>query len=120
MLIPKQDRVEDKKYRAWLSSLPCLACVREFDIELAPIYENDPAHIRTGELAGIARKPGDDNCVPLCRDHHTEQHNVGEKTFWGDGLEAAKGTAKALHMVYFPGNYQPAITVIEAYKELNK
>jgi len=27
-------------------------------------------------------KPPDNRVVPLCRKHHTEQHAVGEKTFW--------------------------------------
>lgn len=30
----------------------------------------------------MAMKPSDRWCVSLCRDHHAEQHRIGEKTFW--------------------------------------
>jgi len=41
-------------------------------------------------------KPGDDKAVPLCHNCHTEQHQNGERTFWGKHLEAAQGLANAL------------------------
>ena len=40
------------------------------------------AHVRGGSGAGIAQKPDDFWAVSLCRDHHSEQHSVGEFTFW--------------------------------------
>jgi hypothetical protein len=40
------------------------------------------AHVRNGSGAGIGQKPDDFRCVSLCRDHHDEQHRVGEITFW--------------------------------------
>jgi hypothetical protein len=40
------------------------------------------AHVRLGSGAGVGQKPDDFRCVSLCRDHHAEQHRVGEKTFW--------------------------------------
>lgn len=40
------------------------------------------AHVRGGSGAGLAQKPDDWNTVSLCRDHHAEQHRVGEFTFW--------------------------------------
>lgn len=116
-MIPKNPRYENKEYRMWLSPLPCLKCIEEFEVELAPIYENDPAHIRLGTDGALARKPSDDNCAPLCRHHHNEQHNRGEATFWGENLENAKRTAKALHRVFDKHDYGPALEVIGEYRE---
>lgn len=40
------------------------------------------AHVRLGSGAGIGQKPDDWNAVSLCQHHHTEQHRIGEATFW--------------------------------------
>ena len=40
------------------------------------------AHVRLGSGAGIAQKPDDWRTVSLCRDHHAEQHRIGETQFW--------------------------------------
>lgn len=59
------------------------------------------AHVRMGSGAGIGQKPDDFRTVPLCREHHARQHEVGERTFWAgvdiEGLiEAfAKASPKA-------------------------
>jgi hypothetical protein len=65
---------------AYIRTLPCLFCGR-----LGP---SDPAHIRTGTDGGIGLKPSDRFTVPLCRDDHRHQHQVGERTFWHEvGME---------------------------------
>jgi hypothetical protein len=40
------------------------------------------AHVRNGSGAGVGQKPDDFRALSLCRDHHSEQHRVGERTFW--------------------------------------
>lgn len=40
------------------------------------------AHVRNGSGAGMGQRPDDFRTVSLCRDHHAEQHRVGEETFW--------------------------------------
>lgn len=39
------------------------------------------AHVRAGSDAGMSRKPSDWFTVSLCRDHHAEQHRIGEASF---------------------------------------
>lgn len=39
------------------------------------------AHVRRGSDGGIGRKPSDWNVLSLCRDHHSEQHRIGEESF---------------------------------------
>lgn len=55
------------------------------------------AHVRTGTNGGVGIKPGDCWTVPLCRDCHARQHQIGEPEFerqWGVDLKAV---AKALY-----------------------
>lgn len=30
----------------------------------------------------MAEKPSDKWCLPVCRDHHAEQHSMNEQEFW--------------------------------------
>lgn len=39
------------------------------------------AHVRAGSDAGMGRKPSDWFTVSMCRDHHAEQHRIGEGPF---------------------------------------
>lgn len=39
------------------------------------------AHVRTGTGGGLGFKPSDKWTISLCREHHTLQHAVGERTF---------------------------------------
>lgn len=39
------------------------------------------AHVRAGSDGGMGRKPSDFYTISLCRDHHAEQHRIGEATF---------------------------------------
>jgi hypothetical protein len=39
------------------------------------------AHVRVGTDGGQGLKPSDGWTISLCRDHHAEQHKIGEKAF---------------------------------------
>jgi len=41
----------------------------------------EAAHIRTAANSGIAVKPHDAFCVPLCQAHHKVQHRIGHPRF---------------------------------------
>lgn len=60
---------------AFIRSLPCCRCGRS---------PSQAAHVRMGTGGGMGMKPDDRYTVPLCADHHREQHQVGEKAFWGE------------------------------------
>lgn len=72
-------------HRAFLGTLPCLACGRQGSTEVA--------HVRSGTDGGMGIKPGDRYCVPLCVVCHALQHRMGELSFWSahriDPLDAA-------------------------------
>ena len=40
------------------------------------------AHVRLGSGTGVGQKPDDFRAVSLCRDCHSQQHRIGEATFW--------------------------------------
>jgi hypothetical protein len=61
-------------HRAWVRSHRC--CVP--GCYGMPV---EAAHVRRGTDGGVGLKPGDAWCISLCRDHHTEQHTIGEATF---------------------------------------
>lgn len=75
----RQPREENPAYLAWVRTLPCLICARP---------GSDPAHIRAAapqyakRYTGKGEKPSDKWAVPLCRDHHREQHATNELAFW--------------------------------------
>jgi hypothetical protein len=48
------------------------------------------AHVRINSNAGMGQKPDDYRVVPLCREHHQQQHTIGERTFW-ETYERATG-----------------------------
>lgn len=71
-------RQEDGKrcpaHRKWVRGHACsvLGC------ESRPI---ECAHVREGTDGGAGMKPSDKWTISLCRDHHAEQHRIGEAAF---------------------------------------
>lgn len=80
-ILAKDVRVRDKKYLAFIASLPCVICLSE------PV---ECAHVRmAGEgkgYTGKATKPSDAWVLPLCPRHHRlgpeAQHAMNERKFW--------------------------------------
>lgn len=76
----RQPRVRNEKHLQYIRSLPCCVCGDNTSTEAA--------HIRTGSInhgkpsTGMAEKPNDAWCVPLCGSHHREQHSMNEMAFW--------------------------------------
>jgi hypothetical protein len=60
-------------HRAWVRGHACCACGSQTAIECA--------HVRVGTDGGVGAKPSDRWCISLCRDCHSEQHQVGEPRF---------------------------------------
>lgn len=61
-------------HRAWVRRHSC--CVpgcRRLPIECA--------HVRVGTDGGLGLKPPDKWTISLCRFHHLEQHEIGERAF---------------------------------------
>jgi hypothetical protein len=83
----KSDKAEKPRrspaHRAWVRGHCCMACGSSAGIECA--------HVRVGTDGGVGIKPSDKWTVPLCRDCHARQHQIGEESFekqWGVNLKA--------------------------------
>ena len=67
---------EDKIYLSHLRKQHCIWCGKSQNI--------DAHHIRINGLGGIAIKPSDVFCVPLCRNCHIAYHTRGSDAFFND------------------------------------
>ncbi len=80
---PRQPRVIDRQYKAWIARLPCVRC-GDWPVEVA--------HVRYGDALfgkpnpGMQVKPDDLWTLPLCAEHHRigseAQHNENERHWW--------------------------------------
>lgn len=72
MVYQKIKIIKSRSHLVYVSEQPCTIC-RRTDVQ--------SAHLRfTG--AGMGMKPCDSFVVPLCIEHHTEQHRMNERMFW--------------------------------------
>jgi len=65
MQVPKPERIKDRKLLTRYHNMECIICNK---------HGCDPAHVRSRAAGGPDKKW---NLVPLCREHHTEQHKRG-------------------------------------------
>ena len=101
MTLPRRIPKVAKRASRWRSQAHC-SFVRSHECSVCGASAAiEVAHVRLGSGAGMGQKPDDHRTVSLCRDHHAEQHSVGEATFWAgrdvEGLIAAfcKASPKA-------------------------
>ena len=64
---------ENPEHLAFIRGLPC--CV------VGCRNQSIAAHVRRGTDGGTGLKPSDRFAVPMCDDHHREQHSIGEAAF---------------------------------------
>lgn len=57
----------------------------------------DAAHLPCKAQGAMGSKVGDDKTVPLCRECHQRQHQIGHKAFWGEHMENALKLAEKLY-----------------------
>lgn len=90
----KRPRIEDAEHLKFIRSLKCCLCGKP---------DPDPAHIRFASAiygkreTGKAEKSSDKWVVPLCRQHHSEQHSGDELIFWARMRIDPLGLALALY-----------------------
>jgi len=76
----KHPRKKSPAHLAYIRQLPCLVCGDNTSVQAA--------HVRYGNRVfakrdtGMGEKPDDRWTVPLCGEHHREQHQMNEKAFW--------------------------------------
>jgi hypothetical protein len=107
-MIIKRPRIKNEKHLAFVRSLPCLVCGDNTTTEAA--------HIRSGELAigkrptGMGEKPSDCWVIPLCGEHHREQHAMYERAFWfAKGIDPFRAAA---FLYCVSGDFEAGETII--------
>lgn len=107
MLLPKQNRIRDKKHRIFISQLPCL---------VSGATNVQCCHIRSGCFSA-GMKPCDSLCLPLSCEEHSEQHRVGEVKYWEPygGTERATELAKELYK--HTGDRDKALELMEEFTD---
>jgi hypothetical protein len=90
----KAPRVKDEAHLSFVRQLPCVLCMKPS--EACHVRFSDA---RYGTHTGMGRKPNDAFTVPMCRDHHIQQHSGSEVAFWEDLGIDAHALALSLYMV---------------------
>lgn len=80
MLRQREPRQRDNKHLDFIRSLPCCICGNDTATEAAHIRTESRKHGK--KYTGMAEKPSDKWTVPLCNEHHREQHTMNEMKFW--------------------------------------
>jgi hypothetical protein len=76
----RRPRVKNHKHLDFIRSLPCVICHKAGISEAAHIRFSE---IRHGKRAvGAGEKPDDRWVLPLCAEHHREQHSTSESLWW--------------------------------------
>lgn len=77
-LLPREPRKKTSRscaaHRAWFRRHRC-------SVPGCRALPTECAHVRCGTDGGLGLKPSDKWCLSLCRDHHLEQHDIGERAF---------------------------------------
>ena len=73
LALPAPKRIRAPEHLKWVGSLGCTVCQR---------HPADAHHLKRVQPNAMARKPGDQWVVPLCRLHHRALHDAGNETQW--------------------------------------
>ena len=73
LALAEPKRLRDKAHLKFVASQPCLICGRQ---------PSDPHHLRFAQPRAIGLKVSDEFTVPLCRGHHRQLHQAGNRETW--------------------------------------
>ena len=73
LTLPAPKRIRAPEHLKRVAQMPCLICQRR---------PSDAHHLKHAQPRAMARKPGDQWVVPLCRIHHRALHDAGDEARW--------------------------------------
>lgn len=81
-MLPRRIPKAKRRSERWRSQAHC-SFVRQHECCVPGCVARpiEVAHVRRGSDGGMGKKPSDWNVLSLCRDHHSEQHRIGEESF---------------------------------------
>lgn len=76
----KRDRIENTSHERFIRELACVVCGDATTVQCAHISYADP---RFGKY-GRGKSQREESCwtIPLCEQHHRQQHSMAERDFW--------------------------------------
>ena len=81
-MLPPRIAKKPKRDSRWRSTAHCnFVRSHECCVPGCTARPIEVVHVRKGSDAGMGRKPSDWFTISLCRDHHAEQHSLGESSF---------------------------------------
>lgn len=105
----KRPREKHAAHLEFIRNLPCCVC--------GDNTATEAAHLRSSNLdygkrhTGMAEKPHDMWCLPLCGVDHRAQHNAKELNFWTNyGINPF---VLSMSLWCSSGDYEMAITILE-------
>ena len=112
----RQPREHDPDYLAFVRTLPCVLCPDDTSTEAAHVSFRDLSVGKMGR--GMGSKEHDKFALPLCGQHHRDQHDAGdERAWWKDrGVDPVK---LALAIYSAKGNYEEASRIIRVARGLD-
>jgi hypothetical protein len=105
-------RQKDEKHCEWIRSLPCIICLDNTASECCHIRYSEPKAAKP--ITGLGIKPDDCWTLPMCNQHHRQQHEIGERTFWNAYSIQPIYVALALYRV--SGDHEAGTQIIEAWQ----
>lgn len=107
----RMPRQKIASHLAFLRTLPCLCCGDNTSTEAAHIRFSDARIVKMN--AGVGAKADDFFCVPLCGQHHRQQHEIGDElVFWKRyGIDPI---LYALRLWSVSENYEMGCQIVEA------
>lgn len=76
----KRQKIDSPAHEAFIRELPCMICGDATSTECAHVSYADLRYGKFGR--GKGQKEESVWVVPLCNQHHVDQHHVGEQQFW--------------------------------------
>lgn len=106
----KPTRIKSASHEDFVRALPCVVCGDNTTTEAAHISYAD---LRYGKLGrGKGQKEESIWVVPLCGQHHREQHDVGERPFWrANDIDPCRLAAALFIRTQ---DYQTALLILDA------
>lgn len=86
MMVKESAVIRCPQHLKWIRGLECATCASPIVKRFGAVchyagHKIEAAHVRTKTDGGIGMKPGDNWAIPLCHDHHRQQHDIGEPAF---------------------------------------
>lgn len=108
----RRPREKDDAHLRFIRQLPCVVCGDHTSVEAAHIRFNNPLLGKRG--VGLGERPDDRWVVPLCGEHHREQHRGNERKWWA--AQGTDPTQVAAGLALHSGDHEVGEQIIAAWR----